>query len=138
MLKKINDPVGDAVTRVGRRPDNHAKNVEDITEIMTEVVSCGQVSEEAAEQILQIIGSQDIRAWDDDIKNLVSGYREDGEIGALMDSIKNIGKRLGTEARPTRSDTARADPSLRLIGAMFVTGSKFDPDLANKGLKKHS
>ncbi len=138
VLKKINDPVGDTVTRQGRRPDNHVKNVEDITEIMTEVVSCGQVSEEAAEKILQIIGSQDIRAWDDDIKNLVSEYRQEGKIEVLLDSIQNIGKRLGTEARPVESDTGRADPSLRLIGAMFVTGSKFDPDLANKGLKKHS
>ena len=138
VLKKINDPVGDMVTQRGRRPDNHARNVEDITEIMTEGVSGGKISEEVAEQVLQIIESQDIRAWDDDIKNMVSEYRQDGNVVELMEGIKNIGERLGAEAQPAQSSAARADPALTLIGAMFVTGGKFDLDLANRGLKQRS
>ena len=134
IFKKINDPITD--TMQGGRQDTHTKNVADIEKIVIDEVE--NIPEKSAEEILRIMESDDTRAWDDNIKDLVSEYRQSGDARALVEGVRNIGRRIGIAKKLPQDNVSIGKPVLRLIGAIFVTDDRFDPNLGVTGLKKYS
>lgn len=130
VLTKISDPLGGAEMHGARSFDIHTKNTNDMTEIL--IQDSEAISEETAGAVLRILESDDIRAYDDDIKNLISEYRRTNDMTALVDGMQHIGKQLGVKETAAQNKTALSSQDLVLVGAMFVTGDRFDHDLAPK------
>ena len=112
------------------RKDSHEKIVSKIHDIITKEVLHGNIAMDDGELITDLIKSHYLRAWEDDLRWYVAEYERNKNINALITEIKIIRKRIGLDDKPTKesitTDDNITDADLVLVGAMFITGEKFD------------
>ena len=84
------------------------------------------------ESVMEVIKSEYVRPWEDRLDDMLSEHSRSGDSASLVSGIKRLGSSIGIKEKKRSEETEEddADPDLRLVGALFITGDKFDPDLS--------
>ena len=135
-IKEKNDQVLEYVRDIKRgRKDRHEKNITRINQIIIEQIMNGNITKGAGEAVMRIVKSDYVKPWEDTIHSILAEYERNGDVKAAIAAIDTVGKRIGLDEKPAIMPVEDAqDTSLKLVGAMFITGDKFDPELGKKGL----
>ena len=111
------------------RKDTHDKNLTVLKGILKEAVRGGAIDGNHAGRILEIARSN-LRVWQDELKAILNDYGRDGDLNGLISSISSMSDRLehDDEAETEVKSVADVedDSRLTLVGAMFLSGDKFD------------
>ena len=139
-IREKNDQVLEYVKAIrSDKRKQYEKNVTAINQIVTDGVIRGSIARQDGRLARKIIKSANLRPWEDEIKDMLAEYRRSNDAVALVAGIKRKGDQIGFEEtpRPPSPTDDNKEPELKLVGAMFITGEKFDPDLGRKGLEKY-
>ena len=139
-IREKNDKVLEYVKAI--RSDKkklYEKNVTAINQVVTEGVIHGGISREDGKSVMKIIKSANLKPWEDEIKDMLAEYRRSKDTGALVAGIKRKGEQIGFDEtpKPTSPVEENQELDLRLVGAMFITGERFDLNLGKKGLERY-
>ncbi len=96
--------------------------------VMTGVME-GRIADDEGNDLLSILKSSYIRPWEDEIADLLTEHERTRDMDILSNRIKKIGERIHIEEKPKPIPEEKIESKLRLIGAMFITGDKFDKSL---------
>ena len=140
-IKEKNDKVLSYVKNLGNtKRQKHDKNVEEVHDIIMDSVLGGEITKDEGKKITEIINSEYLRQWPDDLNSLLLEYQRSQEITSLITGIKNMDKLIGiqekTQPVKTKEEGQRLEPELKLVGAMFITPEEFDESIGEKGLDK--
>ena len=107
-------------------------------QIMLEGVGTGKIIEADGREVTQIVRSQHIQPWEDQIGDLLADHRRTREIDDLVVGLKKLGDYIGLQEKtaPIKVEEEKHRSDLRLVGAMFITGEKFDERFGRKGLER--
>ena len=135
-IKKKNDTVLEHVKNIKKgKQDKHTKNVIRINEIVLDQIRNGFMTQDDGEAVVNIIKSDYVKPWADTLENLLASYERNGDLKVMITGINTIGTRIGLDEKPKIKPVEDAqDVVLKLVGAMFVTGDRFNPDLGKKNL----
>lgn len=134
-IKKKDDQILNYVEQMeGRKITAYKKIVAEISSIIMNNVVSGNLSEEEGRTADGIITSEYVRPWDDTLGDLYSDYERTKDIDGLIKGIKKINEYIGirdkTESIKTKENEDKS--KINLIGAMFITGDKFEEKHGNK------
>ena len=121
--------------RSGSKKNNSMiKTIDTLKNILFESVMDSKLSEEKNEEMIHILDSEYLRAWGDAIKDYLAEYDRSSDIDLLVNEIKKTGKLIGLKDKPETVTIPKDDKDaiLTLVGAMFITGEKFDSELPKK------
>ena len=140
-IKEKNDKVTlDVKNLISTKRQKHDQNVDDISKIVMNAIMDGEIIKDEGREVRNIIESEYLRQWPDDLNSLLLEYQRSQEITSLIAGIKNMGKLIGiqekTKSIKAKEEGQRLEPELKLVGAMFITPEKFDESIGEKGLDK--
>ena len=140
-IKEKNDKVLSYVKNLGNtKRQKHDKNVEEVHDIIMDSVLGGEITKDEGKEITEIINSEYLRQWPDDLNSLFLEYQRSQEITSLIAGIKKLDQLIGiqekTQPVKAKEEGQRLEPELKLVGAMFITPEKFDESIGEKGLDK--
>ncbi len=108
---------------VGKKRQQYDKDVSKIKKIIIDATINGHITKDDGREVTNIIKSEYVRAWQDDIREYLLDYDRTQDIDSLVSSIKKMSEFIGlqekTEPIKIKEDIQRAE--LKLIGAMFIT-----------------
>ena len=103
-------------------------------EIKNVLVDAENISGDDGETVYQILDSGYARPWTDKLKEFLTDYKRDKNVDSLIFKIKELGKDMGME-NPSKeiknAEPLQGEPGLKLVGAMLITGEKFDSKSLN-------
>ena len=114
----------DAANRLRQTSNTYRKNIEKIQGIIMEAVSDGKVSKKEGGSVFEIADSPDLKAWENNISDLLKEYDKTKNVADIMNKIKKIAERVGIEKEVKQKIKQDKNPILILVGAMFITGDK--------------
>ncbi len=138
-IKKNNEDILSYV----KKPDNtkrqkHDRNIDTISNMVMGAILRGEIPKDEGKEAINIIKSEFVRSWEEDISSLLLEHQRSQEISSLLEGIKKLGQWIGiqekTEPIKIKEEVQRLEPDLKLVGAMFITPEKFDESLYKKGL----
>ena len=114
------------------RKKKHEKNITAIKSLITGEIMGGKMTADDGESVMEVIKSEYVRPWEDRLDDMLSEHSRSGDSASLVSGIKRLGSSIGIKEKKRSEETEEddADPDLRLVGALFITGDKFDPDLS--------
>ena len=105
--------------------DSYRKMIEKASGIIVDCVFNNEISEDEGEKISTILNSPALRAWGDDLNDVL----EENSALMLVGELKRLGKLIGI-SKPEPAPAAKPkDEKLELVGAMFISGEAFDKHL---------
>ncbi len=118
----------------------HEKNITEISKIIMDAILSGKIVKDDGKGAINTVKSEYVRHWSGDLNSLLSEYNRCQELSGLITGIKKLSEWIGiqekTDAVKEKEEEQRAEPDLKLVGAMFITPEKFDESLGRKGLDK--
>ncbi len=140
-IKKKNDTVSlDAKNSNSTKRQKHDRNVDAVCKVVLDAILEGKIIKDEGKETINIIQSEYLRQWPDDLNSLLSEYQRSQDMTSLITGIKKLGGFIGIQEETTpvkaREEGQRQEPELKLVGAMFITPEKFDESLGEKGLDK--
>ena len=139
-IRKKNDKVLEYVNDIKReRKRRYERNITVIKQTVVEGTMQGVITRQDGKFVTDIIKSANLKPWEDDINYLLAEYKRNNDAGALVAGIKVMGNQIGLVKRPkpARPVASSQGAALKLVGAMFITGEKFDPNLWKKGVERY-
>ena len=125
-IKEKNDTVLSYVRELyNTKRQKHDKNVDEATKIIMDNILQGEIIKDKGKKVIEIIKSEYIRSWSDDLNSLLLDYRRSKEISTLITGIEKLDKWIGLQEKSEpikqREEQQRIEPNLKLIGAIFIT-----------------
>jgi len=115
------------------RLDSYRKMIDRISGIIVDCVYNGEISEDEGEKISTILNSPDLRAWADDLSDVL----DEKDPSVLIDELKRLGRAIGVSKPEPRTTAKPVNEKFVLVGAMFISGEIFDKHLdSENGFKK--
>ena len=105
------------------RDGSYDKLAKKIMGILITSTTNGNLSKEKSSNIYNILNSDDVRPWENDLKEIILNYKNNNDIDELAKKIIGIGKHIEITNKPVIEDNSTTiKPSdMTLIGAMFIT-----------------
>ena len=105
------------------RDGSYDKLAKKIMGILITSTTNGNISKEKSSNMYNILNSDDVRPWENDLKEIVLNYKNNNDINELAKKIIGIGKHIEITTKPVIEDNSTTiKPSdMTLIGAMFIT-----------------
>lgn len=112
-----------------KRRSTYNTNVSNIKEIMTRAVMDGSIPKETAKQVCSIIDISDMRAWENNISDILSDYNVHKNINNMVTELDKIAKRIGVSENSTKNEKMikPTESDMNLVAAMFITGDNHKP-----------
>ena len=138
-IKDENDTIQQYIKNSkGMRSTQHDKNVQTINKALMNAILQSDIAKDEGKEAINTVKSDYVKSWAEDVHSLRLEWDRGGDIESLMRGIRRLGEVIGIQekVRPIKEKEAgqRADPDLKLIGAMFITPEKFGGTLGKKGL----
>ena len=109
--------------------NRHTKNMDRIMTIIAD--ASASISDEQGNEVFRVLDSPDLRAWEDNVANMLRDYDKSCNVSVLADEIAKMGKKIGIQENESVQDLE--DPivsNLKLVGAMFITDDSFDSQIS--------
>lgn len=128
-IREKNDQVLEYVKELkGKKKRRHELNIGNVVGIMLKLVGSGKVAEDDGREIVEIVKSEHIQPWEDDIGDLLADYNRTQEADGLITGLKQLRDYIGLQEKtaPIKIQEDVQISELKLIGAMFIMGDNFD------------
>ena len=140
-IKENNDTVSSYVKDLhSKRKQQHDKNVDEVSKIILNAILRGEVVKDDGKEAIRIAKSEFVRHWADDLNSLILEYNRSPDLEVLMRGTKRMSEWIGiqekTEPVKAAEEEQRAEPKLKLVGALFITPEKFDDSLGRTRLDR--
>ncbi|MCY4491010.1 MAG: C-terminal helicase domain-containing protein, partial [Thaumarchaeota archaeon] len=115
----------DYATKSGNVSNEFSKISDEIKNV---IVDAENISIDDGEAVDLILDSGYAKPWTDKLKGFFTDYKRDKNVDVLIFKIKELGKDIGVEkSKKIKSvEIQQGEPDLKLVGAMLITGKKFD------------
>lgn len=115
----------------------HEKNVSRVKQIITNEILAGKITTDDGESVMDVIKSEYLRPWEDSIGDMLAEYERSRDVKSMIDGIIQTGKWIGLENKPKPEEITESVPSrLKMVGAIFIMGEKFDSIFGRTGMDK--
>ena len=98
-------------------------------------VSNGEIGDNDAQKTLDIL--KVTRAWDDELDVIWESYEATKDATSLCRDVAKLGDDAGVSLAVDGEIRERTEIRPKLVGAMFISGDRFDSATDKKGLEKH-
>lgn len=113
----------------------YEKNVTRVKQIITNEILTGKITADNGESVMDVIKSEYLRPWEDSIGDMLAEYERSRDVKSMIDGIIQTGKWIGLENKPKSEEITESAPSsLKMVGAIFIMGEKFDSIFGRTGM----
>jgi len=130
-IRQNNDTVSSYVRALhSRKRQKHDKNVESVSNIIMDAILDGSVVKDEGKEAINVTKSEYLRHWADDLGSLLSEYERGHDVAGLINGVKKMSQWIGIQEKtePVRAaeEEQRAEPQLKLVGAIFIMPEEYD------------